>query len=243
MDACRFSSDHGQMTLIVAPSTHVSVQKASAIKGEAEQVAPHVDRLRQGNSKSVSNARTGVGRGAGPKKRWDAEAEAVLHAEWHTDKPVDEIAAKIGRTVGSVRERARCLGLSRPKPTRRTPQASSQITECTSIGPRNQPTSVSHHATDTKPKPRTQKITRTRRPAHGGLRKVEPIDISAYPISRPQETLEDVINFVRSRDYEVVRECGGAMVVDNHKRFSEHAFIEWANGLRRYLKKPVFSIN
>lgn len=178
---------------------------------------------------------TGVGRGAGPKARWDAEAEAVLRAEWGTGKPVEEIAAQIGRTVGSTRERARRLGLSRPKRCEVAPEYRPQPASRKAAG-----APAASRGADV----RSFKAKRSgrRRPRHEDMRRAEPIDISAYRIQRPGETIDSVVNFVRSRDYQVVRGTDGTFVVDGRKHFSEAAFVEWANGLRRMLNKPAFAL-
>jgi hypothetical protein len=178
---------------------------------------------------------TGVGRGAGPKARWDDAAEQVLRAEWGTGRPVEEIAAKIGRTVGSTRERARRLGLSRPKRSEVAPEYRPQ--------PANRPAAAGRASSvDVRTFKPVGKRKGRRRPRHEDVRRAEPIDISAYRIQRPSETIESVVNFVRSRDYQVVQTQDGTFVVDGRKQFSEPAFVEWANGLRRMLNKPAFAV-
>lgn len=177
----------------------------------------------------------GVGRGSGPKARWDAASEAKLRAEWATGKPVEVIAAEIGRTVGSTRERARRLGLRRPKQSEVAPEYRAQTAR----------TSAPGAETPRAGNVRTLKASGTRkrrRPRHEDMRRAEPIDISAYRIKRPSETIDSVVNFVRSRDYQVVRASDGTFMVDGRKQFSEDAFVEWANGLRRMLNKPAFAL-
>ncbi|MBK1696050.1 hypothetical protein CKO21_02170 [Rhodovibrio salinarum] len=213
--------------------TPVASKAASGAAGEAGGRAdPGAAAVRP--SSQEARGGTGVGRGAGPKTRWDEGAEEVLRAEWGTGRPVEEIAAKIGRTVGSTRERARRLGLSRPKRSEVAPEYRPQ--------PANRPVAAKGGGADVRTLHTKTKRKGRRRPRHADVRRVEPIDISAYRIQRPSETIDSVVNFVRSRDYQVVRAADGTFVVDGRKEFTEAAFIEWANGLRRMLKKPAFAL-
>ncbi|MDZ7713534.1 MAG: hypothetical protein U5L06_10655 [Rhodovibrio sp.] len=218
------------------PATNLDPTSVSDDRAEDPQATERpVPDVRADATPRPSNGGTGVGRGAGPKARWDDEAEQVLRAEWGTGRPVEEIAALIGRTVGSTRERARRLGLSRPKRSEIAPEYRPQPAGRPAPGGRAQSADVRTFKAGAKRK-------RRRRPRHEDMRRAEPIDISAYRIQRPGETIESVVNFVRSRDYQVVRAEDGTFVVDGRKQFSEAAFVEWANGLRRMLNKPAFAL-
>jgi hypothetical protein len=176
-------------------------------------------------SGAAGSGTAGVGRGAGPKRRWDAAAEDKLRAEWGTGKSVETIAEELGRTAGSVRERARRLGLSRPthaEKAARQPQA-----ETPSRGPDRRQTGRGRKYAGARRE-------RAVRPA------AEPVDLSNYRITRPPETMHSVVTFVRSRDYQVVQRDPNTFLVDGHKTFTQAEFVDWANGLRRMLKKPPF---
>lgn len=64
--------------------------------------------------------------------------------------------------------------------------------------------------------------------------------IARNGVSQPPVTLETVANFVRERDYSVVRDDDGRYVVDGRKVFTPEELLDWANRMRRRLNRPPF---
>lgn len=80
-----------------------------------------------------------------------------------------------------------------------------------------------------------------RRPEERAQREAEIASyIARNGVSQAPVTLETVANFVRERDYSVVRDDDGRYVVDGRKVFTPEELLAWANRMRRQLNRPPF---
>lgn len=192
------------------------------------------------------------GRGAGKKNRWTPDAEKILREWWESGQPTERIAAELQRTPASVRERARRLNLRRRKRYRKDependkrgtmPRPPAQTLKAPAGDSRQVTTMSRWLETSKRQGTHAARSGKFRRPSEYDP-KPSPVAISALQesrIQRPEVTLTTVINFVRSRDYSVVQSASGEIVVDGRRRFSKDDFIEWANNLRRQMRKPEF---
>lgn len=64
--------------------------------------------------------------------------------------------------------------------------------------------------------------------------------IAERGVTRPALTLTSVVNFLRSRDYVVVRADDGHFVVDGRQRLKAGELLSFANAVRRRMKQPEF---
>jgi len=222
---------------------------ASNGPGHAGPVTPEP---RAGTAETASAPAKKPGRGAGKKNRWTPEAERILCEQWESGQPTERIAAELGRTPASVRERARRLNLRRRKRYRKDepesdhrgtmPRPPAQASRKTG-GENGQVATMSSwraaSGNGTQAASRKAKFRRPR-PFESKPSPVAITELQEHRVQRPEVTLTTVINFVRSRDYSVVRSEDGEVVVDGRRRFTTDEFIEWANNLRRQLRKPEF---
>jgi len=168
--------------------------------------------------------------GSGPKRRWNPEDERVLREMWENGEETSAIAQALQRTPASVRERARALSLVRRKAE--SPKRGGNIAARSSLR---------------KGAGQTRGRTGYRRAGRNSVHAEDDgpsiHDIEAYRIRRPVDTMETVINFVRSRDYSVTTKESGGFVVDGHRHMGTEEFIAWANNLRRQMNKPEFPLS
>lgn len=64
--------------------------------------------------------------------------------------------------------------------------------------------------------------------------------IAERGVTRPALTLTSVVNFLRSRDYVVVRGDDGQFVVDGRQSLKAEELLSFANAVRRRMKQPEF---
>ncbi len=204
----------------------VPATKTAAVSRQSE---PQRGVPRSDESQEKADAPAKLRQGSGPKRRWNPDDERVLREMWESGAETSAIADTLQRTPASVRERARALSLVRRK-------AESPQRESANVARAPMRKSAGAH--------------RGRRAYRRGAASVQAKDdgpsihdIEAYRIRRPTETLETVINFVRSRDYSVTTPSSGEIVVDGHRHMSKEEFISWANSLRRHMNKSEFSLN
>ncbi len=227
-------------------------RRSDVASNGSRRVGPVTPEQRAGAAEMASVPAKKPGRGAGKKNRWTPEAERILCEQWESGQPTERIAAELGRTPASVRERARRLNLRRRKRYRKDepesdhrgtmPRPPAQASRKTG-GENGQVATMSSWRTTsgngTQAASRKAKFRRAR-PFESKPSPVAITELQEHRVQRPEVTLTTVINFVRSRDYSVVRSEDGEVVVDGRRRFTTDEFIEWANNLRRQLRKPEF---
>lgn len=64
--------------------------------------------------------------------------------------------------------------------------------------------------------------------------------IAERGVTRPALTLTSIVNFLRSRDYVVVRGDDGQFVVDGRQSLKAEELLSFANAVRRRMRQPEF---
>lgn len=165
--------------------------------------------------------------GSGTKKRrWTPEDEEVLTQRWHEGLALEEIARELGRTFISVRHRALLLGL--PKRRRARAQASG------GSGGWNNGYANGAGRVNGKTKRRLPEMTEEEIAARINQH------MATHGITRTPMNIDTVINFLRSRDYAVVRADDNSFKVDDNEVLSAEELLAKANDVRRRLGKTEF---
>lgn len=166
-----------------------------------------------------------VGSGA-KKRRWTAEDEEVLTKRWHEGLALEEIARELGRTFISVRHRALLLGL--PKRRRARAQVSGGSDGW------NNGYANGRGRFNGKAKRRLPEMTEEEIAARINQH------MATHGITRTPMNIETVVNFLRSRDYAVVRNDDKTFKVDDNEVMSAKDLLTKANEVRRRLGKDEF---
>ena len=181
------------------------------------------------------------GRGA-KKRRWTAEEDEKLRSLAAQDLSLEKIAAELGRTIISVRERARARQVKvKPRKRGRRPSRSD---DKGSSQPRNGEAIGGHRpnfANGFRARGKRQKAAAGCNPEE--LKKNAEM-VEKYLIergaTRPATSLDTVVKFMRTRDYSVVRADDGRYVVDERDHLTPAELVERANSLRLHLGQPAF---
>lgn len=181
------------------------------------------------------------GRGA-KKRRWTTEEDEKLRSLAGQDLSLEKIAAELGRTIISVRERARARQIKvKPRkrgrrPSRTDDKGSSQPRSAN--GSNGQPCTAANGYS----------YRGRRRKARSNC---NPLDqkqnaemVEKYLLergaTRQAASIETVIKFMRTRDYSIVRGEDGRYVVDERDHLTPSELVDRANTLRLHLGQPVF---
>lgn len=202
--------------------------------GETRQTADRTAATGAGDNAPASaggaEAPAKLRQGSGPKRRWNPEDERVLREMWENGEETSAIAEALQRTPASVRERARALSL-----VRRKAESQKRGGNTPARSPLRKGGAQTRGRNGYRRAGRNNVHTKDDGPSIH--------DIEAYRIRRPVDTMETVINFVRSRDYSVTTKDSGGFVVDGHRHMGTEEFIAWANNLRRQMNKPEFPLS
>ncbi len=153
-------------------------------------------------------------------RQWVPEDDALLRQYWADNDAVDEIAGKLERTPASIYGRARQLGLRRDK---RTPR---RVSRGQIVSARK----GNDHGRDSGNRSASKKSA----PQNDNRRIANE--------TGPSETvcIEEVVQFLRSRDYTVVGGADGRYLLDGRQKMTAKQLFQRANKLRERLKKPCW---
>jgi len=199
---------------------------------------------------------------SGEKRRWSDADDAHFKELWASDLSLEEISEDMNRTVPSLYSRARSMGLPRraPRVQERSKPAESAPAD------RQEDRSAAAAVTD---KPETEGLPRGLRAVQGAVRRAD-IGADRYPPSRngalnrpgnakrpcdgsngagrsaasterfADRSVDPVIQFLRSRDYSVVRVGEGRFQLDGRHILSADELREKANNVRKALGQSPF---
>lgn len=181
------------------------------------------------------------GAAGGQKRRWSALDDDNLRRLWHSNQPLEDMAAELGRSTPSLYCRARALGLSRRN------AKSSTATMSASNG--HDPLAAGQaRAADLNPR-RAEHRNGSKRPAparngsdRGGAPSRRPHAAAHSAVQVPADSgIDPIIQFLRSRDYSVIRAEEGRYRLDGRRVLSASELREKANQVRQALGQPPFA--
>ena len=222
-----------------------------------------------GNDKAPGSAATEAVPGrfgsGGTKRRWSDADDAKLKDLWDSASSLEEIAETLERTVPSLYSRARALGLAK-----RVHHYQENSATQRHAGDEGQNGSAGNgagapvcstgqcavsderHASDTsvrrsevtldRYRPKGRRSSQNQRARNGGAISAHSGLAAAKPSRHPVEDLsiDPVIQFLRSRDYSVVRVGDGRFKLDGRRVLSVEELREKANQVRKTLGQPPF---
>ncbi|MCZ6489688.1 MAG: hypothetical protein O7A06_04040 [Acidobacteria bacterium] len=181
-------------------------------------------RTKEGNG---TNQRTRKDNGANGKTRkphrwrqWAPEDDVLLRQYWANDAVVDEIAGKLERTPASIYGRARQLGLRRDKRTPRRVSRGQIVSARKGNG----------HERDSGNRSASKKSA-----PQNDNRQILNENGANEPVC-----IEEVVQFLRSRDYTVVGGEDGRYLLDGRQKMTAKQLFQRANKVRERLKKPCW---
>lgn len=202
------------------------------------------------------------------KRRWSAEDDAQLTQMWHAEASLEEIAVHLNRTVPSLYSRARALGFARRDPKlparadvddRRPETGAPGGLEQAQIARPVEPDGVSGSAAPSAtpsatPRRSDLKMDRYRSPRFDLQRtgrgrrgsasagSGQPHGASWHPATGEecQIGVDPIIQFLRSRDYSVVRVEEGHFRLDGRRVLSVDQLRDKANKMRKSMGLPPF---
>lgn len=196
--------------------------------------------------------------GSGSTKRRWSEADGLRLTElWYSPASLEEIASALGRTTPSLYSRARALGLPRRaqsaevhhEVTHQPPSASVEISAAASSGVDSRRSNGQDLAiVETNARRAELKLERYRsgrkRPNHTRRNK-NVVHLSLAAVEAAKRTgneisVDPIIQFLRSRDYSIVRVSEGRFKLDGRRILSADELREKANQVRQTLGQPPF---
>ncbi|WP_340118839.1 hypothetical protein [Pelagibius sp. 7325] len=198
----------------------------------------------------------------GRKRRWSRADDDRLNELWPTDWTLERIAESMDRTVPSLYSRARFMGLPRRSPKMQDGPLPHPTTA-------QEQTVVEHPATPEREvaeptRPTLETTTHDRRFLRGGLRRGEMglrSPRTSY-VKRPgaarsggeadegcsltaerfadRSSVDPIVQFLRTRDYSVVRIGDGRFQLDGRHILSADELREKANNVRKALGQSPF---
>ncbi len=177
------------------------------------------------NPSTAARAKKGNGTKGKSRKphrwhQWVPEDDALLRQYWADNDAVDEMAGKLERTPASIYGRARQLGLRRDK---RTPRRVSrgQIVSARKGNDHGRDSGNRSASKKSAPQNDNHQI-----PNGNG--------------ANESVCIEEVVQFLRSRDYTVVGGEDGRYLLDGRQKMTAKQLFQRANKVRERLKKPCW---
>ncbi len=215
-----------QMECFILTGVEPTIAEEAADLGDPfPEKNPSIEaRAKKGNG---TNQRARKDNGANGKARkphrwrqWVPEDDALLRQFWADNDAVDEMAGKLERTPASIYGRARQLGLRRDK---RTPRRVSrgQIVSARKGNGRGRDSG-------------NGSATKKGAPQNDNRR------IANEKVTNESVCIEEVIQFLRSRDYTVVGDEDGRYLLDGRQKMTAKQLFQRANTVRERLKKPCW---
>ena len=248
-------------------ATSADVTSASAVIDEVVQSGPPCQNLHEADAPAGGQANS---ESSPKKRRWSSEDDAELKRLWHSALSLEEIAGQLDRTVPSLYSRARAQGYGRrdqevpgghcngtgrheggpePESMARAPTAEKAGTDAG--------TTAEVTASEAPKMPRGRKVvdrypaqnrgaktaaaggwrsgSRTGGAQSAGISKLAGSDIEV------EFGVEPIIQFLRSRDYSVVRAEDGRFRIDGRYVMDVDQLREKANKVRKSLGLALFA--
>ena len=178
------------------------------------------------NPSTAARAKKGNGTKGKSRKphrwhQWVPEDDALLRQCWADNDAVDEMAGKLERTPASIYGRARQLGLRRDKRTPRRVSRGQIVSARKGNG----------HGRDSGNRSASKKSA-----PQNDNRQILNENGANEPVC-----IEEVVQFLRSRDYTVVGGEDGRYLLDGRQKMTAKQLFQRANKVREQLKKPCWS--
>ena len=181
-------------------------------------------RAKKGNGTNQGTRKGNDANGKSRKPRrwrqWAPEDDALLRQYWADNDAVDEMAGKLERTPASIYGRARQLGLRRDE---RKPRRISRG-QTVSARKGNGPGRDSGNGSSSKK----------------GVPQNENHQALNEKGTKESVCIEEVVQFLRSRDYTVVGGEDGRYLLDGRQKMTAKQLFQRANKVREQLKKPCW---
>jgi len=183
------------------------------------------------------------------KRRWTVEEDEKLQLFAEQGQSLEEIATALERTPVGIRERARARSI-KVKPRKRPIQAEPSKASSDS-GPVPASDAVKSESKSAEGAGRLHRLgksrarkSRSRINGRGLDRQKEADMIKQFLLergpTRPSESIDTVIKFMRTRDYSIVQGDNGHYVVDGRETVTPAELVTRANSLREELGRPPF---
>lgn len=229
---------------VAAPSAGPDIAAEDAPGGQrpCEQVRPETngDVQAVGSGESAGQSASS-GMACGQKRRWSAEDDENLERFWHSDRPLEDIAEEMGRTVPSLYCRARALGFSK----RGGKPASGEPGQPSPEGPQR-PKPAPHVVLERfgrqrQDPPKERGGSRSGRDRDREAPRITP-SVSRPPADDESDiSIDRIIHFLRCRDYSVTRVEDGRYRLDGRRVLSASELREKANQVRVAIGQPPFT--
>ncbi len=217
-----------QMERFILAGVEATTAEEAADLGDPSPEKENPSTAARAEKGSGTNQGTRKGDGANGKTRkphrwrqWAPEDDALLRQYWADNDAVDEMAGKLERTPASIYGRARQLGLRRDE---RTPRRVSRG-QIVSAGKGN------GHGRDSGNRSASKKSA----PQNDNHQ------IPNGNGANESVCIEEVVQFLRSRDYTVVVGEDGRYLLDGRQKMTAKQLFQRANTVRERLKKPCWS--
>lgn len=198
------------------------------------------------------------------KRRWSDADDVELKRLWHSDISLEELADRLDRTVPSLYSRARALGMSKRNDKPARPQEFDAVRpvpagakgdvmpdegaaravpqpDLAAVAGSGRPAPREECRISSLSEAKTAVATQrgfTRPPAAGAAK---PAAAEAVQESQVHVFVDPIIQFLRSRDYSVVRVGEGQFRVDGRRVMNADELRQKANQVRKSLGQPLFA--
>ena len=174
----------------------------------------------------------GSGLAGGEKRRWSAQDDDLLKERWHSTQTLESLSEEMGRTIPSLYCRARALGLAKRA------AGSAGSSNSNEPPPEEQEslpgTAGATVASISRSLPR--RAAPTRQPEPSRIRGEGAGGSASSAASQPEDQgIEQVIHFLRSRDYSVTRVGDGRFKLDGRRILTSVELREKADHVRKML--------
>ena len=178
---------------------------------------------------------------AGQRRRWTETEDAQLRRLWSEGLTARAISERMQRSEASLATRASILKLKRVagRPLVRGAERNGHGAGVAAVA-----AVQASDGDDAAPRP----VVRARRAADAGRTAGSGTDAArngrrtaARPCGAPEGSIETVVDFLRSRDYSVVRTGDGRFRLDEREDLTARELLTRANKIRAHLRQPPFS--
>lgn len=238
---------------------------SSATQAEAGRVVSQQG-LSEGNPRQAQDEKVKV-----QKRRWSEADDRLFTELWQSDRSLEEIASELDRTVPSLYSRARSFGLSKrdSRPVQAAGKQSPASTKANKSRTSGEPTQrrsnkETAQAGSAKEAAELEKalpqVIQCERYGAGGIAEAKPSSKSWRSFGRNGSAanagkrsckpslnepltyfVDPIIQFLRSRDYSVVRVGDGQFKLDGRKVVNAEELRQKANQVRKFLGQPPFA--